>query len=359
MKGHLLLLSLFSALLIVAGCTTTSSRSIPPAALVASDPSGVQPITAADPLPSWNEGPAKQAILDFVKTTTDKNNGKFVAPDDRIATFDQDGTTWVEHPIYSQLRFSLDRVATLLPQHPEWSSKPLFTGLLIGDVGAMAKATESDYNALDKATQISMPVDEFQSLAKNWMATAKHSRFNRPYAEMVYQPMLEVMKYLRDNGYRTYMVTGGGPIFVRTYSQQVYGIPPEQVIGSAPETQFEYDKDGRAILVRKARILLDNNNGGKPQDIFLFLGKRPHAAFGNSTGDQQMLEYTQGVEGASLEMLVLHDDAQREYAYGPAQGLPDTHFGKFTQALYDEAKGKGWVVISMKSDWKQIFAWEK
>jgi phosphoserine phosphatase len=250
-------------------------------------------------------------------------------------------------------------VVTLAPQHPEWSTNPIFKGLLMGDVEAMAKYTQSDLDALDKGTQISMPVDEFHSLATNWMATAKHPRYDRAYSQLVYQPMLEVMKYLRDNSYQTYIVTGGGQEFVRTYSQQVYGIPPDQVIGSAVETQYEYDKDGKAILARKAKLLLDNNNAGKAQDIFLFLGKRPHAAFGNSTGDQQMLEYTQGVGGASLEMLVLHDDAQREYAYGPAQGLPDTHFGKFTQALYDEAKGRGWIVISMKNDWKQIFAWEK
>ena len=171
--------------------------------------------------------------------------------------------------------------------------------------------------------------------------------------------MLEVMKYLRANSYRTYIVTGGGQIFVRTYSQRVYGVPPEQVIGSALKTEYRYDKDGKPILMRTKSILLNNNNAGKAEDIYLFIGKRPHAAFGNSTGDQQMLEYTQGVSGASLEMLVLHDDAQREYAYGPAQGLPDTHFGKFTQALYDEAKAKGWTVISMKNDWNRIFAWEK
>jgi phosphoserine phosphatase len=359
-----LILAVFLAL-IVTGCATTPTSTTPTSTdSPSSTPAGavhnaVEKLTGADPLPSWNDGPAKQAIINFVKTTTEKKNPQYVAPEDRIATFDQDGTTWVEHPLYSQLRFMLDRVSTLSAQHPEWSSKPLFKGMLIGDAKAMAKATQSDLDALDKATQIKMPVDEFHTLAQNWMATAKHPRFDRPYPELVYQPMLEVMKYLRDNGYRTYIVTGGGQEFVRTFSQQVYGIPREQVIGSAVETQYEYDKDGKGILTRKAKLLLDNNNGGKAQDILLFLGKRPHAAFGNSTGDQQMLEYTQGVEGNSLEMLVLHDDAQREYAYGPAQGLPDTHFGKFTQELYDEAEKKGWTVISMKNDWKKIFAWEK
>jgi phosphoserine phosphatase len=312
-----------------------------------------------DPLPSWNDGAAKQAIITFVKTSTDKTNPQFVAPEDRIATFDQDGTLWVEHPMYSQLQFIVDRLSSVSAQHPDWSSKPLFKGMLIGDAEAMAKATDSDWDALGKATQIEMPVEQFRAMAKDWITTAKDKRYDKLYTQLVYQPMLEVMQHLRDNGYRTYIVTGGGQEFVRVYSQQVYGVPSDQVIGSAVETKYEYDKDGKAILARKAKLMLDNNNQGKAQDIYLFIGKRPHAAFGNSTGDQQMLEYTQGVGGTSLEMLVFHDDAQREYAYGPAQGLPDTHFGKFTQALFDEAKSKGWTVISMKHDWKKIFSWEK
>jgi phosphoserine phosphatase len=347
--------------LILVGCSTSTAPSTSSATTTASASvtSAVQPVSGADPLPSWSDGPAKQAIVNFVKITTDKTSAQFVPPEDRIVTFDQDGTTWVEHPMYTQLKFMLDRVKSLAPQHPEWSSKPLFKGLLIGDVEAMAKYTQSDLDAIDKGTQVSMPIDEFHSLVKNWMATAKHPRFDKLYSELVYQPMLEVMKYLRDNGYRTYIVTGGGQEFVRVYSQQVYGIPPEQVIGSAVETAYEINKEGKSILTRRAKLLLNDNKEGKAEDIYLFLGKRPHAAFGNSTGDQQMLEYTQGVGGASLEMLVLHDDSQREYAYGPAQGMADTHFGTFTQALYDEAKGRGWTVISMKNDWKRLFAWEK
>jgi phosphoserine phosphatase len=349
-------------MLLLGGCSTTP----PPSTPVGSGPSTPTPSAGqavssagADPLPSWNDGPAKQAIINFVKTTTDKASAQFVAPQDRIATFDQDGTLWVEHPMYSQLVFSSDRYTALAPQHPEWSAKPLFHGNLIDDAGAMSKYSGDEFDAIDQATQVAMPVDDFDAMAKNWMANAKHPRFDKLYTELVYEPMLEVMQYLRANGYRTYIVTGGGQIFVRSYSQQVYGIPPEQVIGSALKTDYQYDKDGKPILLRTKSILLNNNNAGKAEDIYLFIGKRPHAAFGNSTGDQQMLEYTQGVGSASLEMLVLHDDAQREYAYGPAQGLPDTHFGKFTQALYDEAKAKGWTVISMKNDWKQIFAWEK
>ena len=356
MKLRLASLSILLAL-ILAGC---SKNSPPPVSSTSAPTSGgTTSATGAKPLPSSNEGPAKQAIINFVKITTDQTSPQFVPPEDRIATFDQDGTLWVEHPMYSQLVFSSDRYSALASKHPEWSTKPLFHGKLINDADAMSKYSGEEFDAIDQATQVAMPVDEFDALAKTWIATAKHPRFDKLYTELVYEPMLEVMQYLRANGYRTYIVTGGGQIFVRTYSQQVYGVPPEQVIGSALKTEYQYDKDGKPILMRTKSILLNNNNAGKAEDIYLFIGKRPHAAFGNSTGDQQMLEYTQGASGASLEMLVLHDDAQREYAYGPAQGLPDTHIGKFTQALYDEAKTKGWTVISMKSDWNRIFAWEK
>ena len=222
----------------------------------------------------------------------------------------------------------------------------------------MAKFTLKDIEVIAMATHTGMTPEAFQTIVQGWWAKAKHPRYDKPYAQMVYQPMLEVMKYLRDNGYRTYIVTGGGQDFVRVYAQQVYGVSPEQVIGSALDLQYEYNKDGQGILMRDPKLLLNNNGVGKAEDIYLFLGKRPHAAFGNSTGDQQMLEYTQGGGGASLGMLVLHDDATREFAYGPAQGLPDSKIGTFTQALYDEAKTQGWSVISMKNDWKRIFAFE-
>jgi hypothetical protein len=310
---------------------------------------------SADPLPSWNDGPAKAAIVSFVRVTTDKSNPKFVPPEDRIATFDQDGTTWVEHPAYSQLLFAFDRVATLAPQHPEWKTRQPFQAVLKGDKDAMSRFTLKDLETIVFATHAGMTTGKFQSIVRNWIATAKHPRFNQPYSRTVYQPMLELMRYLRDNGYMTYIVTGGGQAFVRAYSQQVYGIPPEQVIGSALATRYEYSRDGQAILMREPKLLLDNNFSGKAEDIYLFLGRRPRAAFGNSTGDREMLEYAQGGGGASLEMLVLHDDAVREYAYGPAEGLPDTKVGTFTQALFDEAKQRGWIVISMKNDWKRIF----
>jgi hypothetical protein len=308
-----------------------------------------------DPLPSWNAGAAKQAIIDFVRETTDKGSSKFVAPEDRIAAFDQDGTTWVEHPIYSQVLFAFDRVAALAPQHPAWHTTLPFQAVLSGDKAAMERFTLKDLETIVMATHAGMTVEAFERIVTKWMATARHPRFNKPFPEMVYQPMLEVMQYLRANGYRTYIVTGGGQDFVRAYAQQVYGIPPENIIGSAPKTEYTYDQQGRGILMREPKLLLDNNFSGKAEDIYLFLGKRPTAAFGNSTGDRQMLEYTQGGGGTRLMQLVLHDDAQREYAYGPAQGLPDTKVGTFTQALYDEAKAKGWTVISMKNDWKCIF----
>jgi len=346
---------LFSLILILAGCTNTNNPT--PSTPTAGQPAATT--AAADPLPSWNDGPAKQAILDFVKTTTDPSSPKFVAPEDRIATFDQDGTTWVEHPIYSQVLFAFDRVGELAPQHPEWKTKMPFKAIVTGDKEAMAKFNLKDLEVLLAATSTGMTEEAFPPIVKDWMATAKHPRFDKPYPQMVYQPMLEVMKYLRDNGYRTYIVTGGGQDFVRSYAQPVYGVPPEQVVGSAIDLKYEYNKEGQGVLMRDPKLLLNNNNGGKAEDIYLFIGKHPKAAFGNSTGDQQMLEYAQAGGGASLEMLVLHDDATREYTYGPAQGLPDTKVGTFPQALYDEAKAKGWTVISMKNDWKQIFAWEK
>jgi phosphoserine phosphatase len=307
-----------------------------------------------DPLPSWSAGPAKQAILDFVRTTTDKRGSNYVPPEDRIAVFDQDGTTWVEHPIYSQVLFAYDRVAVLAPQYPEWKTIQPFRAVLARDKAAMEKFTTKDLEAIIMATHTGMSVETFQKIAENWMATAMHPRFHKRITEMVYQPMLEVMRYLRVNGYRNYIVTGGGQDFVRSYARQVYGIPPEHIIGTALHTRYEYDR-GQGILMREPKLLFENNLSGKPEDIHLFLGKRPQAAFGNSTGDQQMLEYTGAGGGARLMQLVLHDDAAREYAYGPAQGLPDTRVGTFSQALYDEAKAKGWTVISMKNDWKNVF----
>jgi len=311
-----------------------------------------------DPLPSWNDGPAKQAIIAFVKDTTDQASPKFVPPEERIAAFDQDGTLWVEHPMYTQVTYCLERVPAVVKAKPELKNVQPFKTVLSGNREAMAKFTMKDLEKILAATLTGMTVDEFNAEVKKWMETAKDGRWKRPYTELIYKPMLEVMQYLRANGYKTYVVTGGGQDFVRVYSEKVYGIPPEQVVGTAGGTKYGYAKDGKPILTKEPKLLLNDNDAGKPEGIHLMIGRRPYAAFGNSSGDRQMLEYTKAGEGIRLSMLVLHDDAKREYAYGPAEGLPPTKVGAFTQALYDEAKKQGWVVISMKKDWKRIFAFE-
>jgi phosphoglycolate phosphatase-like HAD superfamily hydrolase len=313
---------------------------------------------AQDPLPSWNDGPAKQAIVDFVRTTTENGGAKFVPPEERIATFDQDGTLWVEHPVYTQLIYCLDRVPVLAKEKPELKNVEPFKTVLSGDFEAIAKLPLRDLEKIAVATLTGMTTEQFQTEAKKWLATAKDHRWKRPYTELTYQPMQEVLKYLRANGYKTYIVTGGGQDFVRVYSEEVYGIPPEQVVGTALGTKYGYDKEGKPIITKEPKLLLNDDNAGKPEGIHLMIGRRPYATFGNSTGDRQMLEYTKAGDGARLSMLVLHDDAEREYAYGPAQGLPDTKVGTFAQALYDEAKKDRWFVISMKNDWKRIFAFE-
>jgi phosphoglycolate phosphatase-like HAD superfamily hydrolase len=312
----------------------------------------------AAPLASWNDGPAKRAIIDFVHATTDRSSPRFVPPEERIATFDQDGTLWVEHPMYTQVVYCLDRVPVVVAQKPELKNREPFKTVLSGNREAMAKLSLHDLEEILITTLTGMPVEDFQAEVKKWIATAKHPRWNRLYTELTYQPMLEVLRYLRDNGFKTFIVTGGGQDFVRVYAQQAYGIPPEQVVGTAGGTKYGYDKSGKPFLTKEPKLLLNDNNAGKPEGIHLEIGRRPRAAFGNSTGDKQMLEYTGAGDGARLMMLVLHDDAQREYAYGPAQGLPDTKVGTFTQALYDEAKKDGWTVISMKNDWKRIFAFD-
>jgi phosphoglycolate phosphatase-like HAD superfamily hydrolase len=311
-----------------------------------------------DPLPSWNKGPAKQAILDFVKATTDPASPKFVPPTERIATFDQDGTLWVEHPIYAQVVYCLERVPAVVAKRPELKNLEPFKTVLSGNREAMAKLSMQDLEKILAATLSGMTVDEFQTEVKKWLARAKDPRWQRPYTDLTYQPMLEVMRYLRSNGYKTYIVTGGGQDFVRVYAEKVYGIPPEQVVGTAGATRYGYDQSGRPILTKEPKLLLNDDQAGKPEGIHLIIGRRPQAAFGNSGGDRQMLEYTGAGGGARLMMLVLHDDGKREYAYGPAQGLANTKVGAFNQALYDEAKKKGWVIISMKNDWKKIFVWQ-
>src|SRR5215831_17642660 len=312
----------------------------------------------SDPLPAWNEGAAKKAIVDFVLATTTQGNASFVAPGERIATFDQDGTLWVEHPIYTQVMYCLDRVPALVKEKPELRNVEPFKTVLSGNRDAIAKLSMKDLEKLLFATLTGMTTDRFQAEAKSWIDTATDSRWHRKYTELTYEPMLELLKYLRANGYKTYIVTGGGQDFVRAYAQEVYGIPPEQVVGTAGGVKYGYDKDGKPTLTKEPKLLLNDDKAGKPEGIHLMIGRRPTAAFGNSDGDRQMLEYTKAGSGSRLAMLVLHDDAEREYAYGPANGLPATKVGTFSQSLFDEANKRGWVVISMKSDWNRIFSGE-
>jgi phosphoglycolate phosphatase-like HAD superfamily hydrolase len=257
--------------------------------------------------------------------------------------------------------YCLEKVPALVKAKPELANVAPFNTvleLLHGDRAAMEKLHMEDLMKILAATSTGMSVEEFSAEVKKWLAEAKDSRWKKPYTELTYQPMQEVLKYLRANGFKTYIVTGGGQDFVRQYAEKTYGIPPEQVVGSAGETKYDYDKDGKPFLTKEPKMLLNDNNAGKPEGIHLMIGRRPHIAFGNSTGDQQMLEYTKAGDGARLSLLVLHDDAAREYAYGPANGLPETKVGTFTQALYDEAKKNAWTVISMKTDWKVIFPFE-
>lgn len=319
---------------------------------------GTQALAQTDPLPSWNNGAAKAAINEFVHATTDQASPKFLPPEQRIATFDQDGTLWVEHPMYTQVLYCLDRVPAVVKQKPELARAEPFKTVLSGNREAMAKLSMDDLFQILAATLTGMSVDEFKAEAKKWLDTARDARWKRPYTELTYLPMIELLKYLRTNDYKTYIVTGGGQDFVRVYSEAVYGIPSEQVVGTAGGTRYGYEKNGQPFLTKEPKLLLNDNNAGKPEGIHLMIGRRPYAAFGNSTGDRQMLEYTKAGGGARLAMLVLHDDATREYAYGPALGLPNTEVGTFTQALYDEAKKQGWVVISMKTDWKRVFAFD-
>jgi phosphoglycolate phosphatase-like HAD superfamily hydrolase len=308
-------------------------------------------------LASWNDGPARQAIVDFARITTDKASQGYVPPEDRIATFDQDGTLWVEQPLFIQAMFALDRVRALAPAHPEWKTEEPFKTVLSGDPGALASLSEKDWTEIVGATHAGMSNEAFEAIARQWLETARHPRFKRPYTDLVHQPMLEVMAYLRANGFRTYIVSGGGQEFMRVYAERVYGIPPEQIVGSSIVTRYEMKGD-QPVLMRLPKVFFIDDHDGKAVGTNLFIGKRPYAASGNFDGDREMLEWTAAGAGVRLKMLVLHDDAGREYAYGPAAGPPDIRVGTSTPALYDEAKRSGWTVISMKHDWQRIFPFE-
>jgi phosphoglycolate phosphatase-like HAD superfamily hydrolase len=330
---------------------------LPATGSLLSTPARAQNASSA-PLASWIDGPAKQAIIDFVRATTDQSSPKFVAAEDRIVCFDQDGTLWVEKPIYTQVVYCLDRVPAVVAQKPELKNREPFKTVMSGNKAAIAALSLPALEEILAATLTGMSVDTFEVDVANWLGTARHPRWDRLYTDLTYQPMQEVLQFMRDSGYKTNIVTGGGQDFVRVYAQRVYGIPPEQVVGTMGGTKFGYTKDGKPFLTKEPKLLLNDDNAGKPQGIHLMIGRQPRAAFGNSVGDRQMLEHTSAGDGARLMMLVLHDDAQREYAYGPANGLLDSKVGTFTEALYDEAKKDGWTVISMKNDWKRIFAFD-
>ncbi|MHC4210215.1 MAG: HAD family hydrolase [Planctomycetota bacterium] len=301
-----------------------------------------------DALPSWNDGPARSAITDFVGSVTTEGSPDFVPPPERIAVFDNDGCLWSEQPAYFQLLFAIDRVRHLAPQHPEWRTTQPFKAVLDGDMHALAESGEKGLIALVMATHAGMTTDEFADVVRAWIATARHPTTGRPYTNMVFQPMLEVLDYLRAKGFKTFIVSGGGIEFMRVFAEEVYGVPPEQVIGSSIKTEFKMRSTG-PVIERLPELDFIDDKAGKPVGIHKFIGRRPIAAFGNSDGDLQMLQWTAAGGGARLMLLVHHTDAQREWAYDR-----DSHIGRLDKAL-DEANRRGWTVVDMKEDWKTIY----
>ncbi|MGD9543639.1 MAG: HAD family hydrolase [Methylocystis sp.] len=307
-----------------------------------------RPALALDVLPSWNDGAAKQAIIAFVARVTSEGGRDFVKPEDRVAVFDNDGTLWTEWPAYSQLFFALDRVKALAPKHPEWRKKQPFKAALEGNLKALAAGGEKNALRLVTATHAGGTPEDFQAIVAQWLATATHPHFKRRYDELVYQPMLELMSYLRANGFKTYIVSGGGAEFIRAFAERVYGVPPDMVIGSTIVTKFVV-KDGKPMLLREPTINFIDDKAGKPVGINQYLGRRPIAAFGNSDGDFEMLQWTTAGDGARFGLIVHHDDAQREAAYDRKSAI-----GRLNRGL-DEAQSRGWTVVSMKNDWKSVF----
>ena len=306
----------------------------------------------SDPLPSWNDGAVKKSITDFVSRVTMQGGADFVPVEQRIATFDNDGTLWCEQPVYFQVAFAFDRVKAMALQHPEWKTTQPFKAILDKDMKALAASGEKGLLQIVAATHSGMTTDAFSKAVLDWTASAHHPRFNRPYTELVYQPMLELLAYLRANGFKTFVVSGGGVEFMRPWMEKVYGIPPEQVVGSSGVVKFQIGTDGKPSLLKTAKIEFVDDGPGKPVGINRFIGRRPIFAFGNSDGDLQMLQWTAGAEGPRFMGLVHHTDAEREYAYDRQSKI-----GKLDKAL-DEAAAKGWAVVDMKRDWKTVFAFE-
>jgi phosphoglycolate phosphatase-like HAD superfamily hydrolase len=325
---------------------TTLTAALLTAALTAA------PTRAADPLPSWAEVPSKAAILTFVGKATKEGSPDFVPATDRVAVFDNDGTLWSEQPIYFQVAFALDRVKALAPKYPEWKDKEPFKSVLAGDIGAALAGGQKAVAEIMLATHAGMTTDEFDQLVRDWVKTARHPRFDKPYTDLVYQPMLEVLAHLRANGFKTYIVSGGGIEFMRVFAERVYGVPPEQVVGSSGKLKYEM-RDGRPVLVKLPEIAFVDDGPGKPAGIQENIGRRPVMAFGNSDGDFQMLQWTTTGQGARFGLLVHHTDAEREWAYDRT-----SHIGKLDKAL-NAAPKTGWTVVDMKKDWKVIYPFQK
>jgi len=328
------MLSLFTILFALPGCDQQSDKT-----------------EGGDPLPSWNEGDAKTSIINFVKDVTNESSHNFVPADDRIATFDNDGTLWSERPFYFQLKFALDRVKEMSADHPEWKNNPLFQAVLDDDIKKVLSFGEHGLLELIMVTHAGMTTTEFEQIVKDWTSTAKHPRTNKLYKEMVFQPMLELLEYLRANEFKTFIVSGGGIEFMRPWTEEVYGIPPEQVVGSSIKVKFEMTDTG-PVLRRLPEIDFIDDKEDKPVAINKYIGRRPIAAFGNSDGDLQMLQWTAAGDGARFMMYVHHTDAEREWAYDR-----DSHVGRLDKGL-DEANEKGWTVVNMKNDWKKIYPFD-
>jgi phosphoglycolate phosphatase-like HAD superfamily hydrolase len=332
-------------------CGGSAPSSTPPAVAPAATPAAAA-AAKTGPLPSWNDGASKKAIVDFVTRVTREGGPDFVPPADRIATFDNDGTLWSEQPVYFQLAFAFDRVKALAPKHPEWTQKQPFKGVLEGDMKAVAASGERGLLEVLAATHVGNTTDEFAAIVTDWIGTARHPTLKRPYTDVVYQPMLEVLAYFRANGFKTFIVSGGGVDFMRPWVERVYGIPPEQVVGSRAKVQYDV-RDGRPVLVRLAAIDFIDDKSGKPVGIHQVIGRRPIAAFGNSDGDFEMLEWTTSGPGPRLGMIVHHTDAEREWAYDRT-----SHIGQLARAL-DEAPKRGWILADMKQDWVVIYPFQK
>jgi phosphoserine phosphatase len=341
MKRSLASVILLLGLIVTAACRGQAPTVQAPATTPA-------PAVAADPLPSWNDGPSKKAIVTFVTRVTTPGGPDFVPAPERIATFDNDGTLWSEQPMYVQLAFALDRVKALAAQHPEWKSKQPFKGILEHDLKAVAAAGEKGLLEVIAATHVGNTTEEFETIVTDWITTARHPRTNRLYTEMVYKPMVELLAYLRASGFKTYIVSGGGVEFMRPWTERVYGVPPEQVVGSRAKVKYEV-RDGRPALVRLPAVDHIDDKAGKPVGIHQMIGRRPIAAFGNSDGDFEMLEWTTSAPGPRFGLIVHHTDGDREWAYDR-----DSHIGQLARGL-DEAPKRGWTVVDMKTDWKVVY----